>query len=151
MARIVRPAPPPPRPRLPPCSRVVGSPLPPAPQLGFKAQPAFLSKFGTEEKRRVCLDVHQFVACISVCHSDYINHPKSKQIFTLMDHEKKGEVVLDDFVTTFETTGGAAALAEGEQKMLQQYIVDAREKGTTGLSHDALQNFLAQNTAGEPA
>jgi len=97
-------------------------------QLGFKAQPAFLSKFGKEEKRRVCLDVHQFVACISVCHSDHINHPKSKQIFTLMDAQRKGEVVLDDFVQIFESTGGAEELAVGEQKMLQQYIADAREK-----------------------
>jgi len=118
--------------------------------LGFKAQPAFLSKFGKEEKRRVCLDVHQFVACISVCHSDHINHPKSKQIFTLMDAQRKGEVVLDDFVQIFESTGGAEELAVGEQKMLQQYIADAREKGNTGLSHDALQDFLATNTAGEP-
>ena len=97
-------------------------------QLGFKAQPAFLSKFGKEEKRRVCLDVHQFVACISVCHSDHINHPKSKQIFTLMDTQRKGEVVLDDFVHLFESTGGAKNLTPAEQKMLQQYIVDAREK-----------------------
>jgi Ca2+-binding EF-hand superfamily protein len=97
-------------------------------QLGFKAQPAFLSKFGKEEKRRVCLDVHQFVACISVCHSDHINHPKSKQIFTLMDTQRKGEVVLDDFVHVFESTGGAKDLTPAEQKMLQQYIVDAREK-----------------------
>ena len=97
-------------------------------QLGFKVQPAFLSKFGKEEKRRVCLDVHQFVACISVCHSDHINHPKSKQIFTLMDTQRKGEVVLDDFVHLFESTGGAKDLTVGEQKMLQQYIVDARER-----------------------
>ena len=97
-------------------------------QLGFKAQPAFLSKFGKEEKRRVCLDVHQFVACISVCHSDHINHPKSKQIFTLMDTQRKGEVVLDDFVQIFESTGGGKDLAPREQKMLQHYIADAREK-----------------------
>ena len=59
----------------------------------------------------MCLDVHQFVACISVCHSDHINHPKSKQIFTLMDAQRKGEVVLDDFVQIFESTGGAEELA----------------------------------------
>jgi len=118
--------------------------------LGFKAQPAFLSKFGKEEKRRVCLDVHQFVACISVCHSDHINHPKSKQIFTLMDSQRRGEVVLDDFVQLFDSTGGAKDLALGEQKILQQYIADAREKGNTGLSHDALQRFLVNNTAGQP-
>ena len=72
--------------------------------------------------------MHQFVACISVCHSDHINHPKSKQIFTLMDSQRKGEVVLDDFVQLFESTDGAKDLDLAEQKMLQQYIADAREK-----------------------
>ena len=92
VARIVRPAPPPARAARPAAAQLLTRTacLPRCDrQLGFKAQPAFLSKFGKEEKRRVCLDVHQFVACVSVCHSDHVNHPKSKQIFTLMDHEKK--------------------------------------------------------------
>ena len=158
-ARAFRPAPAAPR-----AARLTGDA--PHAQLGFRVQPAFLAKFGKEEKRRVCVDVHQFVACISVCHADTVNHPKSKQIFTLMDTQRKGEVVTDDFVHVFESMGGGAPLQPDEQAMVQRYIADSREKcapppararphfsdrgrrrGNAGLSHEALSGFLTANTA----
>ena len=45
-------------------------------QLGFELEESLLKHFGSNG----AVDVHQFIACISVCHSDSVNHPKSKQV-----------------------------------------------------------------------
>jgi Ca2+-binding EF-hand superfamily protein len=135
--------------------------------LGFQIGPALLQKFGAGGR----LDCHQFVACLSVCHSDTVNHPKSKQIFTLMDTDRTGQLTLDNFVHIFEESGdgecaalpllavqmtcrsdaGRAAAGEklgpAEREMIQRYIEENRESGDTGMRLQHIEEFMTENNA----
>lgn len=111
--------------------------------LGFQIGPALLQKFGAGGR----LDCHQFVACLSVCHSDTVNHPKSKQIFTLMDTDRTGQLTLDNFVHIFEESGDGEKLGPAEREMIQRYIEENRESGDTGMRLQHIEEFMTENNA----
>lgn len=107
-------------------------------QLGFAIGAPLLQGFGRDGR----VDVHQFVACLSACHSDSINHPKSKQIFTLMDADRKAQITVEDFVVAFQETGDADKLGVEEQQMIRRYIEENRAPAARGLRLADLEEFL---------
>ena len=89
--------------------------------------------------------MHQFIACLSVCHSDAVNHPKSKQVFTLMDTGRRGQLRLEDFIRIFHETGDGDKLGPKEQSIIERYIEENRDIGDEGLRQQHIEEFLAEN------
>eukprot|EP01052_Picozoa_sp_SAG31_P048231 SAG31_NODE_10000_length_1198_cov_1.152866_1_plen_123_part_01 len=112
-------------------------------QLGFEIEPSLLVNFGTAGS----INVHQFTACISVCHSDSVNHPQSKQIFTLMDAAKRNHLRIEDFVRIFADTGDADKLRKpSDLELVQKFIEDHSTKSDSGVEHLEFEAFLASQS-----
>ncbi|MDC0510997.1 hypothetical protein OAN61_01165 [bacterium] len=88
-------------------------------QLGFEVSADFVEGFGKDGQ----VDEHQFSTCISECHKDTRKHPKSKQIFTLMDGSRKGVIGLKDFTELYTETNDALRLQRPQdQRMLHDFM-----------------------------
>eukprot|EP01048_Picozoa_sp_COSAG05_P007414 COSAG05_NODE_522_length_9020_cov_18.531891_6_plen_157_part_00 len=113
--------------------------------LGFSVAAHILERFGGDDGR---LDVHQFVAAISMLSADTFNYPRSHQVFELLKPGLQHPTVgIDDIVralSAIRPDGQCPSwLGPAAQNMLAEYIDESTDGA--GLSLEDLHKFLQSN------